>query len=133
MRRNVIIAIVILVIVTIGIVGVVKRDRIIAIATNSQSQQRQAIFLTNGQVYFGEIEKQDDRYLVLRGIFYLKTQDQLNANNNERKVSIIKLGDEAHRPEDRMFISRSQILYYEQMKKDSKINEAIDRYNTDHK
>lgn len=110
----------------------INKNRIFAFLPN-KDQARQAIFLTNGQVYFGKIEREDDRYLVLREIYYLKTQDQLSPNNPDKRVSIIKLGEEAHRPEDKMYISRSQILFYEQMKKDSKINEAIDRYMAEKK
>jgi alpha-D-ribose 1-methylphosphonate 5-triphosphate diphosphatase PhnM len=98
------------------------------IQKNYANKPRQAVFLVNGQVYFGKIEKENDRYLVLREIYYLKTQDQLNQNNPDKKVSIIKLGDEVHSPEDRMYISRDQILFYEQMRKESKINEAINKY-----
>jgi alpha-D-ribose 1-methylphosphonate 5-triphosphate diphosphatase PhnM len=108
---------------------ITKKDRVLdRIQKNYANKPRQAVFLVNGQVYFGKIEKENDRYLVLREIYYLKTQDQLNQNNPDKKVSIIKLGDEVHSPEDRMYISRDQILFYEQMRKESKINEAINKY-----
>jgi hypothetical protein len=51
---------------------------------------------------------------------HLKTDD--------KKISIIKLGDELHGPEDKMYISRNQVLFYENMKNSSKINEAIKKY-----
>ncbi len=95
---------------------------------NNQENIRQAIFLANGQVYFGEVETENNRYLIVRSIYYLKAQDQLDANNPDKKISIIKLGDELHGPEDKMYINRTQVLFYENMRKDSKINEAINRF-----
>lgn len=95
---------------------------------NNREQVRQAIFLTNGQIYFGEVKRDDDKYLVVRSIYYLKAQDQLDSSDPDRKISIIKLGDEIHGPEDEMYINREQVVYYENMRKDSKINEAINRF-----
>ena len=96
--------------------------------SNTSTLERKAIFLTNGQVYFGEIEKENDKYVVLTDIYYLKTQEQLSASNTDKKIAIIKLGEEIHGPEDQMYINRDQILFFEPMRKDSKINEAINKY-----
>lgn len=92
--------------------------------------KRQAIFLTNGQVYFGEIIKKDSSFLTIKNIYYLKTQDQLDGSTDaaNKKISLIKLGDELHGPEDIMQINLNQILYYEDMKDSSKINEAIENF-----
>lgn len=100
----------------------------IAAFSQNKEKQRQAIFLTNGQVYFGVIQKENEHYLVICDIYYLQTQDQLSLSNADKKVSIIKLGDEVHGPADQMYINRDQVLFYESMRDDSKINEAIKKY-----
>lgn len=89
---------------------------------------RQAVFLINGQVYFGQIDKINHDFLVLKNIYYLSDNSKLNSNEQNAKVSIIKLGQEVHGPEDIMYINRAEILFYENMKSDSEINKAIDKY-----
>lgn len=92
---------------------------------------RQAVFLISGQVYFGNIENPGAQVVTLRNIYYLKTLDSDAAgdfiinNSDKSKVQLIKFGSEVHGPEDIMHINRDQILFYENMKKDSKISQMI--------
>lgn len=101
-----------------------SRDRL------SMRGKRQAIFLENGQVYFGKIKSKTPEYIELADIYYLQSNTPLQVGNNgeRKKFSIVKLGDELHGPEDTMFINREKILFYENMKSDSKVNDAIKRY-----
>lgn len=96
-------------------------------ANADQNPRRQAIFLTNGQVYFGQLVSQDKDFITIKDIYYLKTQDQLDGSTatEDKKIALIKLGEELHGPEDIMRINIGQVVYYEDMKDDSKINEAI--------
>ncbi|TAL20734.1 hypothetical protein EPN90_00050 [Patescibacteria group bacterium] len=90
-----------------------------------------AVFLSNGQVYFGRIKKENNFALTLGDIYYLKlpkplaSQEELQAQDD---VSLIKLGNELHGPEDRMEISRNQILFVEKLKADSRVTKAILQY-----
>lgn len=106
---------------------------------NPVVEKYQAIFLTNGQVYFGKITKETNNYLVLREIYYLQvTQPSLQgsadqkqqqfAQKQEPQISLVKLGNELHGPEDEMFISRSQLLFYENLKENSQVVKAIRDY-----
>ncbi len=99
---------------------------------NSSEKMRQAVFLSNGQVYFGYVTGQNTSTVELEQIYYLKTQDllQSNADNNSKKIALVKLGSELHGPTDKMKISLNQILYIESMRRDSKINQAIEKFNS---
>jgi hypothetical protein len=46
-----------------------------------------------------------------------------NAPNDfgSRQFQLIKLGNELHGPTDKMYINRSQVLFYEQLRKDSQV------------
>ncbi len=92
--------------------------------------KRQAIFLDNGQVYFGKIKSKSPEFIELADIYYLQsaTPLQVGSNGDKKKFSIVKLGDELHGPEDTMFINRDKILFYENMKSGSKVNDAIAKY-----
>ena len=107
-------------------------------ATAIDTSKYQAVFFTNGQVYFGKLKSFNKDYLKLTGIFYLQTQSSGEAaSDNPQKttteqtsnVQLIKLGEEVHGPQDEMVISRSQVLFYENLKSDGKVALGIDKYN----
>jgi hypothetical protein len=93
----------------------------------SENGKYQAIFLSNGQVYFGELVEKNKDELVLKNIFYIQAGQQ-NSGSAENQPSLIKLGNELHGPADLMHITRSQVLFYEDLKSDSSISRRIDEY-----
>jgi hypothetical protein len=101
--------------------------------------QYQAVFLTNGQVYFGKVSDINSGYVKLTDIYYLQVQqsvqptDNKSSGNNNSQVSLAKLGSELHGPEDTMFISRQQVLFWENLKNDGKVVQAINSYKQQNK
>jgi hypothetical protein len=94
---------------------------------NGRGNNRQAVFLTNGQVYFGKVTRDGGKTIVMKDIYYLQVQQPLQpAKENEQpQISLVKLGNELHGPEDEMRINREHVLFVEDMKDDSKVNQAI--------
>lgn len=98
----------------------------------------QAVFFTNGQVYFGKLKPFNDEYMQLTDIYYLQTQttektDSKNpqqTSNDQNDVQLIKLGDEIHGPEDKMILSKEQVLFYENLKADSKVAQSIEKHKS---
>lgn len=92
----------------------------------------QAVFLTNNQVYFGKLSGIRGRYPVLRDVFYLQLARVLQAQDikapPQQEVKLIKLGSELHGPIDEMFLSRDQILFFENLKPDSKVMRSIEEF-----
>ncbi len=99
----------------------------------------QAVFLSNGQVYFGHVNKVTKKSVVLEDIYYLQvvTQplqrsqegtDTAADQQQEQRLTLIKLGNEIHGPFDRMNINRDQVVLVENLKDDSRVVEAITRY-----
>lgn len=88
--------------------------------------KRQAVFLNNGQVYFGYITSNNSQTLKLSDVYYLKIDDLQSADPN-KKVMLVKMGNELHRPADIMYINQSQILFYQPINDQSKINDAISK------
>lgn len=100
-----------------------------------KGKQFQALFLTNGQVYFGKLAKVDSGYVKLTNIYYLQVQQQVqpsssssSTDNSNQQVSLAKLGNELHGPEDVMYVSRTQVLFWENLKNDGKVVQAIQNY-----
>lgn len=99
----------------------------------------QAVFLTNGQVYFGKLQTAGG-YYKLSDVYYLQTTqstentaDSANpqqAADSNSGVQLIKLGKEVHGPEDEMVIERSQVLFFENLRGDGTVTESIKSYQT---
>jgi len=100
----------------------------------------QAVFLTNGQVYFGKVKSVGEKTLGLSDIYYLQVvtrplqTSQVGTNQpaqTQQELTLIKLGNEIHGPQDAMVINSDQILLTEKLKNDSKVVEAINNYLKD--
>ncbi len=98
------------------------------------STKNYAIFLTNGQVYFGKLKLESPDF-VLTDIYYLPTTSSGTLQSNgtgSGDVSLVKLGNELHGPTDEMIIASQQVLFYEQLKDDGKVVKAIKAYESSH-
>jgi len=112
----------------------------IAISNSNNSSQSsyiyknklQAVFLNTGQVYFGNIKKITPSYFVLDNIFYLQTNTTSNSKSSTPSVSLVKLGCELHAPYDQMIINASQVTFWENLKSNGKVSEAVAAFNKAH-
>jgi hypothetical protein len=82
----------------------------------------QAIFLDNGQAFFGKLENADGPYPLLKDVFYI--QQQVNKDTKEVKNILIKRGNEWHGP-DRMYINSKHIVLIEPVGQNSKVAQLI--------
>lgn len=90
------------------------------------SKEYQAVFLSNGQVYFGKLSVPSGNYYYLRHVYYLQSQ-AVTRGPGGRRQRLIKLGSEIHGPEDLMIINRDQVLYLENLKPSGQVSRAIAR------
>ena len=138
--------IVLAVVVLLIIVGsVLFRDRLFpkqdgekeAQTTEEKLSGYQAVFLTNGQVYFGKLSDVSATYATLNDIYYLQvTQPPLQgsqqqgqaASDAQPQLSLVKLVNELHGPVDEMKINRDQILFFEDIKEDGRVMTAVREY-----
>lgn len=84
-----------------------------------------AVFLTNNQVYFGRIDKESSEKLWLKNIYYIQPAKE---GDKADDISLLKLGNELHGPEDMMEINRGQVMFVEKLKDDGKVAKAIQAY-----
>jgi|SRR3989344_38249 len=87
----------------------------------------QAVFLTNDQVYFGHLADHDRGYTTLSNIFYLRPTQVLQQGQSPESagMNLVKLGAELHGPQDIMYIPKERILFWEDMKPESQVVQAI--------
>ncbi len=86
------------------------------------------VFLDNGQVYFGTIAQEDQKVLRLENIYYIQLKDTTTQDTSQGDVSLLKLGNELHGPEDWMEINPEHVLFVERLKSDGKVAQAIASY-----
>jgi hypothetical protein len=87
----------------------------------------QAVFLTNDQVYFGKITSINKQYVVLGNIYYLQSSNA-SSKDTSGQISLIKLGCELHRPQDRMVISQQQVSFWENLESDGQVAKLVQKY-----
>ena len=115
----------------------------------------QAVFLTNDQVYFGKLSGFNSASPVLKDVYYLRVgtvlepgqagksgevnvESEKNQKGEKAKeatptatrttLTLIKLGQEIHGPQDEINLNKDQILFVENLRTDSKVVEAIKKY-----
>jgi hypothetical protein len=95
----------------------------------------QAVFLNGGvtsgsvsySTYFGHISKLTDKYIVLNNVYYLT--DQSAQSGQSSNPALTKLGcQQLHSPYDEMVINRTQMAFWENLKDDGKVVQAIKQY-----
>ncbi len=129
-----------LLLVVVAVVGVAAYAVFMAPASNGAAANGyQAVFLVNNQVYFGKLANQNSQFPVLKDIYYLQVNQQLQpvqaakgqaaaAPQNSTSINLVKLGGELHGPTDEMRINRDQILLVEDLRTDSNLVKAIKDY-----
>ncbi len=99
-----------------------------------------AVMMSNGQTYFGRLEKFGPHTLVLFDVYYLQVNDaeattddttetsDLTDAANESNIKLVKLSQDFYQPNDYLIINRDQVLYWQQLNASSPIIEAMQQY-----
>ena len=86
----------------------------------------QAVFLTNGQTYFGHYLDRLGPYVKVENAFYI-TQQPTAAENQNPESRIIRRGSELHQPLPFVLIPKSAILFVEDLRQESQVAQFMDR------
>jgi hypothetical protein len=86
----------------------------------------QAVFLSNGQTYFGHYVDRLGPYAKIENAFYI--QQTPAANENEAPTSkIVRRGSEFHNPEPFVLLPKTAILFVEDLRADSSVAQFMER------
>lgn len=104
-----------------------------------------AVYLTNGKMYFGRIDRQTDDQLVLTDVFFIiQTQSGSEEKSTgeegeaegatvesppQAEFELVRNADHFRSPEDRLTLTRSHIVFWEPLRSDSRVVEAIKKYH----
>ena len=88
----------------------------------------QAVFLNNGQVYFGNVTALNSQYVTLESVYYL-TQATNAQGQASSDYTLVKLGcQQIHYPKDQMLINRDQVTFWENLSDDGKVVKSIQEF-----
>jgi len=100
------------------------------VGRKSSSQKWYTVKLVNGEIYYGQISDLSADPVVISNVYY--NYDQLRDGKKEvdetSNIRLVKRGKETHGPDGTMNIVRSQILFMEPLKEESKVLQAILEY-----
>jgi hypothetical protein len=94
----------------------------------------QAVFLNNGQVYFGKVTAMNSKYFSLQNVFYLNSTTNSSdkatttTDTSSNNFTLVKLGCELHGPYDQMVINREQVTFWENLKDDGQVVKTINEW-----
>jgi hypothetical protein len=94
----------------------------------------QAVFLNDGQTYYGKLSNFDGDYMTLTDVYYLKVDSDVQSQKASSKkpstneITLVKLGEEKHCPSDTMYINRDQISFWENIRPEGQVAQAIDKF-----
>jgi hypothetical protein len=96
------------------------------------TNQYQAVFLDNDQVFFGKLQNTHGEYLTLKNAYYVKSGEQSstdgqNAVSQPVSTQLVKVSDSVYGPDDTMSIQSSKVLFWQNLKDNSKVAEAINK------
>ena len=86
------------------------------------SSEYQAVFMDNGQVFFGKIENTGGPTPLLKEVYYISRQQ--STDGKEVKSILIKRGNEWHGP-DYMYINKQHIVIIEPVAPNSRVAQLI--------
>ncbi len=97
-------------------------------ASSLNKDKYQAVFLANGQVYFGSVDELSSDYIKMSGIYYL-TQASNKDGTASGNYTLVKLGcQQIHYPDDAMVITRSQVTFWENLNDDGQVVKKIQEF-----
>jgi len=132
-----IVAVIAIIIILAGVYAIMRLTRANSdlsksSATAIEAMDWKAVFLSNGEIYFGIIQRQHDNQLVLNNVWYITRQTATDPTKDvQPKLSLVKLGNEVYAPENSMTINMQNVLYVEKLQKTSNVIQLIKMYNTD--
>jgi len=120
------------IVLLLSIGGLYVKNQFFSAEAAIQHDKYQALFMSNGQVYFGKLSDIEHEYVKMTDVFYLQTQQSKPEGQtaDQSQVTLTKLGSsELHAPEDSMHIAKSQVLFWENLRDDGKVAQAIKEFH----
>ena len=86
----------------------------------------QVVYLTNGQAYFGKLQNIHGDFLVMKSAYIPQSVNNSDTSAAESsQTTLLRVTDQLYGPEDSIAIKSSQVAFWQNLRDDSKVTQAI--------
>lgn len=91
-----------------------------------ETTQYQAVYLINGQMYFGKLQNTEGTYLYMRSPYMPQSTTSSEGQTTDANTStLVRVKDQLWGPEDSIAIRSDQVAFWQNLRDDSKVSQAI--------
>lgn len=92
------------------------------------SSKYQVVYLSSGQAYFGKLQNTGGDYLELRNPYVVQDVQQPtdSTKGQTNQTTLVKVSDQVYGPDDSMSLRSDNVLFWQNLREDSKVAQAID-------
>ena len=87
----------------------------------------QAVFLSDGRAYIGDLVSDRGDYYVLRNVFYLQQAPNAEGKEGQQTQQVLPRSGDLHGPQGRMLIPKGAVILIENLRSNAELSETIDR------
>ncbi len=111
--------------VVLGVVAALWLPNLLA-AQKINGGTYQVVYLMSGQAYFGKLQNTGGDYLVIKDPYTAQAAPADTANKTaETQTTLIKVSSQVYGPEDSIAIKSDQVAFWQNLRDDSKVTQAI--------
>lgn len=89
----------------------------------------QVVYMSSGQAYFGNLRNIDGPYLVLETPYtaqnVIPKSEESSSESQQSSTTLLKVSQQQYGPEDVMSLKSDQVLFWQNLRNDSKVVQAI--------
>ena len=89
----------------------------------------QVVYMTSGQAYFGKLKNTDGNYLVLDTPYTAQDVQPEGEEQAAASTTLVKVSQQQYGPTESMSLKSDQVLFWQNLRDDSKVTEAIKNAN----
>lgn len=90
-----------------------------------KADQYQVVYTTSGQAYYGKLQNTGGDYLVLKSP-YTAQEVTSTDEKSQPQTTLVKVSQQVYGPEDVMSLKSEQVLFWQNLRTDSKVAKAIE-------
>jgi len=96
------------------------------LSSTETAENWQAVSLTNGRTYFGQIVKESSDKIVLEDVYYFQVNQVQNQEGQAQpQISLQNIQNEMHGPTNKMEINKEHVLFVEELSDNSQVLTAL--------
>ncbi len=86
----------------------------------------QVVYISTGQAYFGKLQNTGGDYLVIQDPYVIQDVKQADSKKKATtETTLVKVEDQVYGPDNSMALRADSVLFWQNLRTDSKVTQAI--------